>query len=123
MPEEKTYNQQNPPNVARGDSAIWIRPDGTAYRKGAGGHSWAEHTVEKKPEKKATGKAPTTVTSTSKSGIRTGEQQTARKRQEGAQSAAEKAEDQDKYAPCTHLLSPGAGPCSGILARSMIIID
>ena len=103
MPEEKTYKQTNPPNVARGDSAIWIRDDGTTYRKGAGGHSWAVHTVEKKPEPAATPdpdkSTSSNVTSQTKSGVKTGGQAATRRAQEKAQTDAEAAEDSKKYAP------------------------
>ena len=102
MPEEKTYKQTNPPNVARGDSAIWIRDDGTTYRKGAGGHSWAVHTVEKKPKPEATpdpDKGTSNVTAQSKAGVKTGGQAATRRAQEKAQTDAEKAEDSKKYAP------------------------
>ncbi len=100
-PEEKTYEQQNPPNVARGDSAIWVRPDGKTYRKAAGGHSWAEHTVKKKPEPKPKPKGDRTgnITATSRAGVKTGEQAASRRKAVGAQRAAEAAEDVDKYAP------------------------
>ena len=104
-PEEKTYEQQNPPNVARGDSAVWIRPDGTAYRKAAGGHSWAVHKVEKKPKPKPTPDpdkpAPGSRVQSTKSGARHGGEVQARAKVVAAEKAAEAAVATEKYAPWT----------------------